>query len=329
VTERLADGQMLVLGRTTEALEEVTEIVTRAMALAIIPALVLSVIGGTVLSRATLRRVEAVHRACRSIMEGHFDRRLPLRGGHDEFDRLAVIVNTMLNEIERLMTEVKGAGDAIAHDLRTPLTRLRARLERSVAAIEGDPPVKAALQKSLGDIDQLLVTVAALMRIAEVEQSRRRENFESVDLGEIVTVLTEFYQPIAEENGLAFVVDRHPTPSVEGDGDLLFEALANLVDNAIKFTPEGGKVGIDLASTPEGPIVQVWDNGPGIPKAERGAVLRRFYRVDRSRHLPGTGLGLSLVAAIVRLHSFSLALDERPDGGCRATLLCSLSSVEA
>lgn len=323
----LTNGSILLLGRATASLDEIKEIVARAMALAIIPAIALSLIGGLVMSRAMLRRVEAVRRACSSIMEGHFDRRLPVHKRQDEFDKLSVIVNTMLDEIERLIAEVKGVGDSIAHDLRTPLTRLRARLERSLRAISGDAPVKAAMQKSLADIDQLLATIAALMRIAEVEQSRRRENFSRVDLGDIVTALAEFYGPIAEEGGLDFAVVCQPAVPIDADGDLLFEALANLVDNAIKFTPPGGRVGLELVGTPTAAVVRVWDTGPGIPFEERGNVLRRFYRLDRSRHDPGYGLGLSLVAAIARLHQFSLSLRDHEGGGLSAELSCPAARV--
>ncbi len=327
VTEKLGDGSALIIGRTTDVLEEITEIISRAMVLAIVPALGLSLIGAVVVSRATSRRVAAVHEACQSIVAGRFDERLPVHARPDEFDRLSVIVNTMLDEIERLVTEVKGAGDAIAHDLRTPLTRLRARLERNLKAGTEDPSLKLALQKSLIDVDQLLTTVAALMRIAEVEQSRRQENFSMVDLKDLVAALTEFYEPIADEKGLRFEVATTPVAPILGDGDLLFEALANLVDNAIKFTPEGGEVGIEVAANSRGPFVAVWDTGPGIPAEERDNVLRRFYRLDRSRHQPGSGLGLSLVAAIARLHQFSLRLETQSRGGLRVELHCGASAL--
>ncbi|WP_149903326.1 HAMP domain-containing sensor histidine kinase [Mesorhizobium sp. SARCC-RB16n] len=322
VSATLKNGNLLVLGHATESVDEIREIIVRALLLAVFPALAISLIGGVGMSRAMLRRVEAVRRACSSIMQGHFDRRLPVHKRQDEFDKLSVIVNAMLDEIERLVGDVKGAGDAIAHDLRTPLTRLRSRLERSMRAISDDGPVKEAMQKSLGDIDQLLATIAALMRIAEVEQSRRRENFSKVDLGEIVTALAEFYQPIAEERGLDFVVVCQPVALVDADGDLLFEALANLVDNAIKFTPADGRVGLELVAAPTGSIVRVWDTGSGIPAEERGNVLRRFYRLDPSRQTPGTGLGLSLVSAIARLHQFPLSLRDSDSGGLNVELLC-------
>lgn len=325
VTERLGNGDLLFMGRSTRSLNEVREIVSHAMLLAVLPALSLSLIGGVIVSRSTSRRIQAVRQACQSIMLGAFDLRLPVNRRQDDFDRLSVIVNTMLDEIERLVAEVKGAGDAVAHDLRTPLTRLHARLERTLNSVT-EPHAKAVLQKALGDVDQLLTTVQALMRIAEVEQSRRRVNFAPVDLAEVVTMLVEFYQPIAEEKGLTFQCSLLPDVRIDADGDLLFEALANLASNAIKFTPEGGVVGLEIAAEPDGTQIAVWDTGSGIPPEERENVLRRFYRLDRSRHSAGSGLGLSLVAAVARMHQFPLRLLDRQGGGLRVELTCSRPS---
>ncbi len=346
VSVPLPDGSTLFLGRATSDLKEIEEIVTRAMALAVIPATVLALVGGALVSIGTLRRVEAVRRACSLIMEGQFHRRLPVRRNRDEFDRLSELVNRMLDEIERLVIEVKGAGDAIAHDLRTPLTRLRARLDRALDAEARHAPVPEVLQKSVADVDQLLNTVTAILRIAEVEQSRRQSGFGPVDLDDVVDAISELYLPIAEEKAIAFVAQRRGTgprnsittrgplgpygetvqdgdaAAIRGDGDLVFEAVANLVDNALKFTPEGGRVGIELLKEDRGPTIRVWDSGPGIPPTETEAVMRRFYRLDRSRHLPGTGLGLSLVAAIVRLHGFGLTVGSPEGGGCEVTIRC-------
>ena len=324
VSERLAGGDLLVMGRSTHSLEEVREIVTHAMVLAVLPALGLSLVGAVVVGRSTSRRLHAVRQACQAVMLGAFDRRLPVSRGGDEFDKLSSIVNTMLDEIERLVAEVKGAGDAVAHDLRTPLTRLHARLER-VATRASDPESRATLAKALGEVDGLLTTVQALMRIAEVEQSRRRSNFAAVELDEVVGTVAEFYQPIAEERGVAFACEIESGVRLDADGDLLFEALANLVDNAVKFTPAGGRAGIEVAAGPDVIRIAVWDTGAGIPVTEREHVLRRFYRLDHSRHTPGSGLGLSLVAAVARMHQFSLRLSGRPGGGLRAELSCPRS----
>ena len=314
----LPDGATLFLGRSDADIAEIDEIVKRAMALTAGPAALLALAGGALASLGTLRRVEAVRHACGLVMGGEFSRRLPVGRRRDEFDRLSEMVNRMLDEIERLVDEVRGAGDAIAHDLRTPLTRLRARLDRALDPEARHAPAEDVLRKSVADVDQLLATVAAVLRLAEVEGGRRQGGFRALDLGEIVDAVGELYGAVAEEKGVAFTVARGAGPvPLDGDGDLLFEAVANLVDNAVKYTPPGGSVGLELSA---GPSVRVWDTGPGIPPAEREAVMRRFYRVDRSRHLPGTGLGLSLVAAIARLHGFTLALGARDGGGCAVTM---------
>lgn len=323
----LADGSVLFLGRSAGDLQEIDAIVKRAIGLAALPAALLALAGGAVISRGTLHRVEAVWRACSLIMEGEFHRRLPVGRRHDEFDRLSEMVNGMLDEIERLVEEVKGAGDAIAHDLRTPLTRLRARLDRALDPEARHAPVPEVLAKSIADVDQLLATVTAVLRLAEVEQGRRQSGFRAVALGEVVEAVAELYGPVAEEKDIAFELDRGgPALVLHGDGDLVFEAIANLVDNAIKYTPRGGRVGLVLSCGRGAALLRVWDTGPGIPPQESEAVMRRFYRVDPSRHLPGTGLGLSLVAAIARLHGFSLEIGARPGGGCEVLMRCWTSA---
>ncbi len=319
----LADGATLFLGRSAGDLADIDAIVQRAMALAVLPAALLALIGGALVSLGTLRRVDAVWRACSLIMAGEFGRRLPVGRRHDEFDRLSEMVNRMLDQTERLLEEVKGAGDAIAHDLRTPLTRLRARLARALDPDARHAPVGDVLAHSLVDVDQLLATVTAVLRLAEVEEGRRQSGFRCIDLGDIVADVAELYAPVAEEKGIDFALARSGGPAMlHGDGDLVFEAIANLVDNAIKYTPPGGRAGLALETGPGGPMVKVWDTGPGIPPEESEAVMRRFYRVDRSRHLPGTGLGLSLVAAIVRLHGFALDIGQGQGGGCEMVLRC-------
>ena len=322
IARALPDGSILVLGRAEGDLQDFDELVTRAMALAIIPGAALALLVGALVSLGTLRRLEAVRHACALIMEGQVGRRLPVSRRSDEFDRLSELVNRMLDEIERLLDEVRGAGDAVAHDLRTPLTRLRARLDRALDPEARHAPLPEVLQKSIADVDQLLTTVTAILRLAEVEQEGRQGGFGQIDLDDVVEAVAELYGPIAEEKGVAFAVARAPVVGVRGDGDLVFEAIANLVDNAVKFTPPGGRVDLALSARSGVPQVRIADTGPGIPADESQAVLRRFYRGDRSRHLPGTGLGLSLVAAVARLHGFALAIGMREGGGCEVTLLC-------
>ena len=316
LAQRLPDGRLLVLGRSVSVVQEINEIVRSGLLLSLIPMLVLALSGGILLSRSTLRRIAQVHGTSRQIMAGQLSRRLAIRGNNDDFDKLARIVNEMLDQIERLMLQAKGAGEDIAHDLRTPLTRLRGRLERAISARPGGPDVAATLGTAIEDIDQILGTITAILRIAEVEHGQRRAAFREVDLADVVREATDLYEPIAEEKGIVIDLRINKVNALRGDGDLLFEAVANLLDNAIKFTPGNGHVEVSIHEGEQGAVVRVKDSGPGIPKGDFANVLRRFYRGDRSRQTPGTGLGLSLVASIARLHGFGLALDDREAGCC-------------
>jgi signal transduction histidine kinase len=319
--EHLKDGRVVVYGRSARELGEIEEIITRALALAVVPMALLALFGGALLSRATLRRVDAVERACRRIMAGDLSERLPVRRNSNEFDQLADIVNRMLDEIERLLIDVKSAGDAIAHDLRTPLTRIRARLDRAFTTESPSSLAQGLIERTADDIDQVLAVITAILRIGEIEHGRRRLGFRNVDLAGLVRGIDEFYSPVAEERGLTFETEITEVEAVQGDPDLLFEAIGNIVDNATKFTPPGGRVKLTLGHSGTGLIVRVDDTGPGIPAAERDVVLLRFRRGDQSRHTPGTGLGLSLVAAIARLHGFALKIGASEGrSGCRVEL---------
>ncbi|HLK70610.1 MAG TPA: ATP-binding protein, partial [Steroidobacteraceae bacterium] len=249
--------------------------------------------------------------------------RLPVRRTRDDFDQLSGIVNAMLDEIERLLSETRGVGEGIAHDMRTPLTRLRARLERALEDPRLTPETGALIAGAIADIDQTLVTIKALLRIAEVEHGARRAAFAVVDLSKIVTDVIELYEPVAAEKNVRLQARSRlqSSPTVIGDTNLLFEALANLIDNAIKFSPAGSSVRVELGLAAEGPFVQVLDSGPGIAREDWGHVTQRFFRSDRSRHTPGSGLGLSLVASIVRLHGFGLILHPAASG-CEIELRC-------
>jgi signal transduction histidine kinase len=231
------------------------------------------------------------------------------------------VVNGMLENIERLMHEVKGVTDDIAHDLRTPLTRLLAGLERARRRATSVEDYAAAADEAIEDIKGILATFAALLRISEVEDGARRAAFTTVDLAKVAADVAELYEPVAEEKGVVFRLDLdHVTPAeLAGDSSLLFEAIGNLVDNAIKFTPAGGSVVLRVFRQGRNLGISVTDSGPGIPAEERETVLRRFYRSERSRHAPGSGLGLSLVAAVARLHEFGLVIEDA-NPGCRVEL---------
>jgi signal transduction histidine kinase len=308
VARRLVGGDVLVIARDIEVLAELRAPVLNALELGLVPAFLLSLGTGALLSRRALARVKVVHQTIERIMRGDLHERLPTRGTRDDLDRLAVSVNRMLEEIERLLHEVKGVGDNIAHDLRTPLARARAKLERGRNAAEELPALRRVVDTAVADLDQAITIIIALLRIGEIESGRRRSGFGYVQFADIAREAFELYQPVSEERQLELVLAIDAQPAVPGDGELLIEAVANLVDNAVKFTPRGGQVRLVVGSEDGMPAIRVEDTGPGIAPEEREAVLRRFYRIETSRHTAGNGLGLSIVGAIVRLHRFRLVL---------------------
>jgi signal transduction histidine kinase len=236
---------------------------------------------------------------------------------------LAQNVNGVLDEIERLVEEVRGVGDAVAHDLRTPLTRLRLRLERGREQARDIDELREAVDQGLVWIDQTLEMVTAVLRIGEIEHGRRCAAFGPVDLGVVVGEAVELFEPLAEERGLVLALEVEGSmPVIEGDRSLIFEAVSNLLDNAIKFTPMNGQVRVGLGRRGDLSVVSVEDTGPGILVAEREQVFRRFYRAERARQTQGNGLGLGLVAAIANLHGFALVVTEGAGGGCRIEVLC-------
>ena len=321
VARRLPDGRTLVVARSVDELVALRAIVLRALELGVIPAVVLALAVGAVVGVRALRRVRLVHATVERIMRGDLYERLPIRGTGDEFDRLAASVNNMLDEIGRLLDEIKGVGDDIAHDLRTPLGRVRARLERARGGSRTAEELREAIDRAIAGLDHALAIITALLRIGEIEAGRRRIGFAEVDPAGVLGEIAELYAPIAEERRIRFALVTAPGPPVFADRDLLLEAVANLVGNAIKFTPEGGAVELVLLQSEAGPVIRVSDSGPGIPPAERTAVLKRFYRSDKSRRIIGSGLGLSLVAAIAKLHGFAISIGDAAPG-CAIALQC-------
>jgi len=318
VARQFAGNQTLVVGRYVEDFTRIAEISRRALTLGLVPALCLSLAAGVFLSIRAQRRVEEVNRKVQRIVDGELRERLPTRGTNDPFDRLARLVNGMLDEIEVLVRHLEGVGDDIAHDLRTPLTRVRVSLERARQKAGNLDDLRRTVDQALVGLDQSLAIITALLRISEIEHSRRMAGFRNVALADLVREVGDLYEPIAEDKKVDFAVRVEPDTTVHGDRDLLFEAIANLVDNAVKFTPQGGRVELSLLRNGNEAVVRVCDTGPGIPADESELVTRRFYRSDKSRRDPGLGLGLSLVSAIAKLHGFSLKISSGP--GCVAEL---------
>jgi signal transduction histidine kinase len=320
LTHRLPAGEILLVGREVSEEHEFRGLLAGALAWGWVMVLVTGLAGAAVSGAGALRRVDAVAGAIERIVGGNLAERLPAAGSAD-LDRLIGVVNGMLDDLERLMHEIKGVSDDIAHDLRTPLTRLLAGLERAHRRAASTGEYAAAVEEAIVETRGILATFSAMLRISEVEDGARRAGFSKLDLRRVATDVTELYDPLAEGKGVALALeDPGPGPAeLAGDPSLLFEAIGNLVDNAIKFTPPGGRVTVRVVRDDGRLGVAVADTGPGIPATEREAVLRRFYRSQKSRHTTGSGLGLSLVAAVARLHGLRLAIEDAGPG-CRVTL---------
>jgi signal transduction histidine kinase len=317
---RMPNGGTLLIGREVDETREISHVVAQALLLGLLPALCLCLLAGAWLSMRAQKRVEDVNRRVQRIIAGNLRERLPHRDVDEPFSKLAGIVNGMLDEMETMIHALAGVGNDIAHDLRTPLTRARLALERGRTNATTLEQLQAVVDKAVANIDQSLTIITALLRLAQIENSRRSAAFGNVPLHEMLREVCDIYEPIAEDKNINLRVEVGQPLSVRGDRDLLLEAVANLVDNAIKFTPEGGKVALELLRGDHETIVRVTDTGSGITEQEREAVLRRFYRSDKIRNTPGVGLGLSLVAAIVKLHGFRLAIHSGTGG--RLEIMC-------
>ena len=318
---RLPDGRVLIVAREADEILEVRANLVKGAAVGIIPAILLSLGGGALVGVATERRLRRLNAVAERIIGGDLQERLPEKGGGDELDRLCAIVNRMLGRLEEVVGALKGTGENIAHDLRTPLASLRARLERLLVQAGPHTPLGDSIEQSIRGVDQALSIVTALLRISEIRHVRRQSAFCTFDLADVVHETAETYRPVAEEKGVVLTCSAQTPATVVGDRQLMVEAVVNVVDNAVKFTPAGGRVCVGLNGTPARPVITVADSGPGIPAEAQSAVFRQFYRADASRTTRGNGLGLSLVAEIMKLHTFDTVLGSNHPG-CRVELLC-------
>jgi signal transduction histidine kinase len=310
----VSDGAYLFVGLSTVQLHEMEELVVNGFLWGLALAMLLSLAGGAAMSLSFLRRIEAVSQTSRDIVGGDLQRRIPERGSGDEFDHLAASLNAMLDRIQTLMEGLRQVSNDIAHDLRTPLTRLRQRLElaqRHGASGQGVGPV---IDQTVHDIDSILETFGALLRIAQIESGARKAGFVPLDLGELLRNVIEIYQSAIEERHQTLDVRLDPALHIVGDRELLTQLFANLLDNAVRHSPDHAK--IELSATRDQDRIKIIfaDNGPGIPLELREKVLQRFYRIESSRSTPGSGLGLSLAQAIARLHDSDLALGDQAPG---------------
>jgi signal transduction histidine kinase len=312
--KNLPDGFHLLVGRDVSDLGGFADEIYAALALAVLLIFVLAAVASISVTRRTVGRIESINATSRAIMKSGLGTRIPLHGTEDEWDHLAQNLNSMLERIEVLMAEVKQVSDNVAHDLRTPLTRVRARLEKASIDKSGRDHEQSLINETIADLDDVLRMFSSLTRISQIETTNKTSAFRTVDLAEIATQVAELFDAAAEnKGGRVEVIGDGPVP-VTADRDLLFDAVANLVDNAVKHGRAGGRV-IVAADTVDGEsVIAVADEGPGIPAVEFEHVFKRFYRLEQSRRTPGNGLGLSLVAAVARLHGAQITLSDNAPG---------------
>lgn len=312
----LPDGSHMLIGRSIEDDAAYMRRVRWAFVAVLVLIAVLAAVASVTVTRRTVGRIETINATSKMIMEAGLDRRIPLRGTRDEWDKLAANLNSMLDRIETLMREMKEVTDNVAHDLRTPLTRIYGRLERACNRPRQAEEDQALIGDIMGDLDDVLRMFSSLMRISQIETRNRLAAFRLVNLAEIAREVTELFDAAAEDRQARLCVVAEPKVLIVGDRDLLFDALANLVDNAIKHGREAGKVTVAVSENEDTATVIVADDGPGIPPEEFAKVFKRFYRLERSRCTRGNGLGLSLVAAIARLHGARVDLADNSPGAC-------------
>ena len=311
--ETLPDGSHLLVGRNVGDLTQFMDRIHLALGLVILLVFIIALVVAVAVTRRTVGRIESINATTHAIMQSGLGKRVPLRGTRDEWDHLADNLNAMLDRIEALVTEVKHVTDNVAHDLRTPLARVRWRLEKASFDPRESNADQALINESLADIDDVLRMFSSVIRISQVETTDRTAAFCRIDLVEIAGRVVELFDAAAEIKHVSLAVAGDRSTMVTGDRDLLFDALANIVDNAIKHGREGGVVVVRVGQEDSGTVLAVSDDGPGIPAGQLEHVFKRFYRLERSRCTPGNGLGLSLVAAVVRQHGARIALyDNKP-----------------
>src|SRR5258706_2589951 len=295
-------GDRLLAGKDTSDFDCFTDRIKTAVLLFVALIFVVAGVATILVTRRTVGRIESINATSSAIMLSGLDKRIPLRGSHDEWDRVAENLNLMLDRLETLMGEVKQVSRHVAHDLRTPLTRMRGRLEKAYHGQRVGEDAQSLVGDTIADLDAVLRIFSSITRIAHIETQARKGAFRTVNLVEIASEVVELYDAAAEQDGTCLTVVGDREVLVTGDRDLIFDAIANLVDNAIKHGRGGGQVVVANESIDGRPVISIADDGPGIPAGEYEHVFKRFYRLEQSRYTPGNGLGLSLVAAVARLH---------------------------
>jgi signal transduction histidine kinase len=312
--ETFPGGDRLLVGRDISDLDSFAAQIKTAVISGVALIFALAAMASILVTRRTVGRIEAINATSRAIMATGLDKRIPLRGTHDEWDRVAENLNLMLERIETLMGEVKQASDNIAHDLRTPLTRMRGRLEKAYHSKRIGEDDQALIGDTIGDLDAVLRIFSSITRIAQIETRVRKGAFRTVNLVEIAGEVVELYDAAAEQDGTRLTMIGSGEVMVTGDRDLIFDAIANLVDNAIKHGRAGGQVVVASENADGCPVISISDDGPGIPADQHEQVFKRFYRLEQSRYTPGNGLGLSLVAAVAHLHGARIEMRDNAPG---------------
>ena len=311
--ETFPRGDHLLVGRDISELDSFSDQIRTAVISGVALIFVIAGVASILITRRTVGRIEQINATSRAIMLSGLDQRIPLRGTHDEWDRVAENLNLMLDRIETLMGEIKQVSDNVAHDLRTPLTRMRGRLEKAYHGRRMAEDDQSLIGDTIADLDAVLRIFSSIMRIAQIETQARKGGFRTVNLVEIAGEVVELYDAAAEPDGTCLTVVGDREVLVTGDRDLIFDAIANLVDNAIKHGRAGGQVVVANENVDGKPVISIADDGPGIPADEYEHVFKRFYRLEQSRYTTGNGLGLSLVAAVARLHGARIEmLDNAP-----------------
>lgn len=319
---RLSNQSVLLVGIEMSDRLAVVGKINRAIVIAAPIGMLLALIGGFFTSRYAARRAEALSKTSTAVMAGDLSQRVPVIGSNDEFDRLANTVNAMLSKIENLMAATRHAGDAIAHDLRSPLSRLRNRLEESLRGPMDEMTARETLGQTVEEVDQVLATFNAILNLSRV-RSTGEEHLKLIDVSELCADVADLFEPACEEAGLSFEARIEDGLQAKADHALLAQALSNLIDNAIKYTPSGGAISVDVVRFASHIKLTVCDTGPGIPEADRDRVKDRFVRLDDARTQAGSGIGLALVDAVAELHGGTLKLDENTlaESGLKAELI--------
>jgi signal transduction histidine kinase len=315
IVRELPDGSRLLLSRSVRQAEDLQESMVYLMALILAVAVLLALTMGVTLGRAILARMDTISHTAGEIMAGDLSQRVPASGRNDEFDALADRLNSMLNRIQQLIKGIREVTDNVAHDLRSPLSRLRNRLEITLLEGRSEEEYRQAIGKTIEDTESLIKIFNTMLGIAQLDSGNHRMQWGRVDLNTLASDLEELYKPVAGQKGQEFNLVAADAPAeISGSRDLLAQAIGNLLDNAVKYTPKGGVIRLQVKPLRDVVDVSVADSGPGIPKAEKEHVLERFVRLESSRHTPGNGLGLSLVRAVARLHGAELMLEDNRPG---------------